>query len=364
MDFSIFLDLRARQGAPMTAAEFEESVKLVKAAERLGFYAVWTSEQHGVDDGYLPAQLPVLAAFARETSRLRLGTGVILLPLTHPRRVLEEACVVDVISNGRLMLGLGAGNYPNEFRIFGVDRRRRKQLMEDGVRFIKAGLAGGRLPDGAWVNIPPVQRPIPLVLGGLLEPAIDRTVRLADGHFAYSFGEPERELAAMYQEIIAPALQRHGRPRASLRLSFASVLWQSDNAEWEWREILGPAFAYQQRKYLEWEEDAESAGGYASGDLTDARRHLFVGSADELAERLTRLGQRYPFDEVVFWARLPGVPFGLAVEHLERLSSGVMRLLSHSPTLRTRGREGDGTLKTGERERDGKSMTGAAHAGG
>ena len=168
----------------MTAAEFDEFVRLVKAAERLGFHAVWTSEQHGVDDGYLPAQFPVLAAFARETTTLRLGTGVILLPLTHPRRVVEEACVVDVLSNGRLILGLGAGNNPNEFRIFGVDRRQRKRLMDEGVAFIKAGLSGGRLPDGGWVNIAPVQRPIPLVLGGLLEPAIDRAVRLADGHFA------------------------------------------------------------------------------------------------------------------------------------------------------------------------------------
>jgi alkanesulfonate monooxygenase SsuD/methylene tetrahydromethanopterin reductase-like flavin-dependent oxidoreductase (luciferase family) len=328
LDFSVFLDLRARQGAPMTAAEFEEFVQLVKAAEQLGFHTVWTSEQHGVDDGYLPAQLPVLAAFARETRTLRLGTGVILLPLTHPRRVIEEACVVDVISNGRLSLGLGAGNYPNEFRIFGVDRRQRKQLMEEGVAFIKAGLSGGRLPDGSWVNIPPVQRPIPLVLGGLVEPAIDRAVRLADGHFAYCFGEPETELAAMYRQLIVPALQRHERAPSSLRLLFASVVWQSDNAEQEWRDVVGPAFAYEQRKYLEWEEGVPSAGGYAMGDPSEARRRLFVGSADELAERLTRLRHSYPFDEVVFWARLPGVPFALALEHLERLSTGVMKLVA------------------------------------
>jgi len=328
VDFSVFLDLRARQGAPMTAAEFQEFVQLVKAAERLGFHGVWTSEQHGVDDGSLPAHFPVLAAFATETTTLRLGTGVILLPLTHPRRVLEEACVVDVISNGRLILGLGAGKYPNEFRIFGVDRRDRKRLMDDGVAFIKAGLSGGRLPDGAWVNIAPVQRPIPLVLAGLLEPAVDRAARLADGHFAYSFGDPHADLASLYQDVITPALQRHGRRPGTLRLSFASVLWQSDDSDREWREIVGPAFAYQQRKYLEWTEEAAPAGGYASHlDLSAAARRLFVGRADDIAERLSRLKERYPFDEVVFWARLPGVPHALAVEHLERLSSGVMRLL-------------------------------------
>src|SRR5262252_5579006 len=106
---SIYMDFRARPGVPPQAADFEDGIMLVRAAERLGFFHVWTTEQHGVDDGYLPAQLPMLAALARETSRIRLGTAVILLPLTHPRRVVEEACVVDVLSGGRLTLGLGAG---------------------------------------------------------------------------------------------------------------------------------------------------------------------------------------------------------------------------------------------------------------
>jgi alkanesulfonate monooxygenase SsuD/methylene tetrahydromethanopterin reductase-like flavin-dependent oxidoreductase (luciferase family) len=322
----------------MTSPEFEEFVQLVKAAERLGFHTVWTSEQHGVDDGYLPAQLPVLAAFARETTRLRIGTGVILLPLTHPRRVVEEACVVDVISNGRLTLGLGAGNYPNEFRIFGVNRADRKRLMDEGVAFIKAGLSGGRLPDGAWVNIPPVQRPIPLVLGGMLGPAVDRAVRLADGHFPYAFAEPEAYLANLYRDTVRPALERHGRAPESLRMSFASVLWQSDEPEKEWRDIVGPAFAYQQRKYLEWEEGAPTAGGYAEdGDVASARRQLFVGRADDLAERLIRLREKYPFDEVVFWARMPGVPFALAMEHLERLSSGVMKVVAEPARASAKG---------------------------
>lgn len=330
MDLSLYLDLRTRPGVPPGPDDFEEAVALVHAAERLGFHGVWTTEQHGVDDGYLPAQLPTLAAFARETSRLRLGTGVILLPLTHPRRVVEEACVVDVLSHGRLTLGLGAGNYPNEFRIFGVPMSGRARRMEDGVSFVRAGLSGGLLPDGSWVNVPPVQRPIPLVLGGLVEAAIDRAVRLAHGHFAYAFDEPEKDLPEMYRTLVAPALEQHGRPAEDLKILFASVIWVSDDAAGEWRHHVGPGFSYQQRKYAEWEGGAPTAGGYADGtELEDARRRLLVGRADEIAERLLRLRERYPFDEVVFWARLPGVPLALAMEHLERLAEGVMPRLAH-----------------------------------
>src|SRR5215472_7004479 len=105
---SIYMDFRARPGVPPEAADFEDGITLVRAAERLGFAHVWTTEQHGVDDGYLPAQLPMLAALARETSRIRPGTAVILLPLTHPRRVVEEACVVGLAERGKVVAHLEA----------------------------------------------------------------------------------------------------------------------------------------------------------------------------------------------------------------------------------------------------------------
>ena len=337
MELSLYLDLRARPGEPPTADDYDDAVRLVQEAERLGFLGVWTTEQHGVDDGYLPAQLPVLAAFARETSTIRLGTGVILLPLTHPRRVVEEACVVDVVSHGRLTLGLGAGNYPNEFRIFGASMAGRARTMDEGVAFVRAGLSGGPLPDGSPVNVPPVQRPIPLVLGGLVAPAIDRAVRLADGLFAYAFDRPERDLPELHRTMVAPALERHGRGPETFRQLFASVVWVASDPVREWRDTVGPAFAYQQRKYAEWEGHAPSAGGYAgTSDLDEAGRRLLVGRPAEIAERLLELREGYPFEEVVFWARLPGVPFVLAMEHLHRLAAEVL------PAVGARGSRGVG----------------------
>jgi alkanesulfonate monooxygenase SsuD/methylene tetrahydromethanopterin reductase-like flavin-dependent oxidoreductase (luciferase family) len=303
----------------------------VRAAERLGLHCVWTTEQHGVDDGYLPAQLPALAAFARETTTIRLGTGVILLPLAHPRHVVEEACVVDVLSHGRLTLGLGAGNFPNEFRIFGVDLADRAKLMDEGVEFVKAGLAGGRLPDGGWVNVPPVQQPVPLVLGGLTRPAIERAARLAGGHFVYAFEELEQSLQSMYQDVIAPAMDHHDRHPDNFRLIFGSMLWASDKAEREWRDVVGPAFQYQQRKYQEWEDGVQSAGGYGfEGDLDELRRGMLIGRPGEVAERLLALHESYPFDEAVFWARLPGVPLNMALENLERVAAEVVPALARS----------------------------------
>jgi alkanesulfonate monooxygenase SsuD/methylene tetrahydromethanopterin reductase-like flavin-dependent oxidoreductase (luciferase family) len=254
-----------------------------------------------------------------------LGAGVILLPLTHPRRVVEEACVVDVLSGGRLTLGLGAGNYPNEFRLFGVPMSERRRLMDEGVAFVRAGLSGGVLPDGSCVNVPPVQRPVPLVLGGLVRAAIDRAARLADGHFAYAYLDPERDLPKLYSETIAPALERHDRTGDAFRLVFASSLWASDHANREWRDVVGPAFLYQQAKYLEWEGQVPTAGGYApSRDLDELRRRMLVGRPAEIAERLLAIHEGYPYDEVVFWVRLPGLPVAMAIDHLEGLAEAVM----------------------------------------
>lgn len=324
VDLAIYTDLRPAPGQPIRA-HYEEVIAEVREAERLGYRTVWTSEQHGVDDGYLPAQLPVLAAFARETSRIRLGAGVILLPLAQPRRVVEEACVVDVLSNGRLDLGVAAGSYPHEFRAFGVDRARRGAILEAAMTFIRPGLRGDPLPDGLPVNVPPVQRPIPLIVGGMAIPAIDRAVRLGEGWFGYAYDDIEARLMEAWSNRVLPALDRHGRTPASFRVVVAVMLWASSDAEREWRDVVGPAFLYQQRQYAAWDAGTAPAEGYLSpGAPLDAlRRRVLVGRPDEIAERLAALADQVPIHEVVFWSRLPGVPAEMARDHLATVAAEV-----------------------------------------
>lgn len=324
MDLAIYTDFRASPGRNHQR-HYEEVITEVREADRLGFGTVWTSEQHGVDDGYLPAQLPVLAALARETTTIRLGSGVILLPLAQPRRVVEEACIVDVLSNGRLDLGVGAGSYPHEFRAFGVDRTRRGAILEDAIGFIRPGLRGEPLADGLPVNVPPVQRPIPLIVGGMAERAIDRAVRLGEGWFGYAYDDIESSLVACWDTRVRPALERHGRDPGTFRIVVAVTLWASDDADREWRDVVGPAFLYQQRQYAAWDAGTQRADGYlgAHTDLDALRRRVLVGRPGEIAERLAALAARVPIDEVVFWARLPGVPAEMAIAHLRTIAADV-----------------------------------------
>src|SRR6266568_3101933 len=107
------------------AQEYREVLDLVRLAETLGFDSAWVSEHHGAGDGYLPSLLPMLAAFAASTDRILLGTGVMLTPFHDPLRLAEDAAVVDQLSGGRLVLGLGLGWRDEEFRMFGVPKSER-----------------------------------------------------------------------------------------------------------------------------------------------------------------------------------------------------------------------------------------------
>src|SRR5262249_43674673 len=113
-------------------------------AEQLGFDDVWLSEHHFIDDAYSPSMLPIGCAIAARTKRIRIGTSVLLLPLHDPVRVAEDAATLDVISTGRLELGLGVGYRVEEFTGFNIDSSERAQRMDEGIEIIRRLFAGER----------------------------------------------------------------------------------------------------------------------------------------------------------------------------------------------------------------------------
>ena len=192
-----------------TEALVDEAVSLAVEAERIGLDSVWVSEHHHVDDGHLGALLTMLAGLATVTSRIALGTGVVLAPLHEPVRIAEEAALVDLLSHGRLILGLGLGWREEEFAAVGVSQRERGRRLEDTVAVLRHAARGEptrRRADGqpmARITPARVGGP-PLWIGALSEPGIARAGRIADGLLATEV--TPAELAAAVEQVRAAAV--------------------------------------------------------------------------------------------------------------------------------------------------------------
>jgi putative FMN-dependent luciferase-like monooxygenase len=118
-------------------------------AERHGFDSAWVAQHHfDGDEGGLPAPFVFLAHVAARTSRIRLGTGIVTLPLDEPVRVAEDAAVFDLISNGRLELGLGSGGTPSAFAGFGRASADRAAIFDRHMTIVRGALAGKSLGGG------------------------------------------------------------------------------------------------------------------------------------------------------------------------------------------------------------------------
>lgn len=330
--FSVWSDCRPTPGDTDYARRFSELIDEAKLADQLGFRGFWTSEIHGVEDGYLGAQLPTLAAIATVTSRIRLVTSVLVLPFYKPRQVVEASVVVDLLSQGRLELGVAVGAYQREFELFGVDMRRRGRLLEQGVEMLRRGLDQGQMPDGpdgASVPVTPraVQTHVPILIGGLARPAIRRAVKFGDGTISYDFERPEENIPAYWEDTLRPELEAGGRGLDDFRFHASLALWVSDDPERDWHELYLPAFTYQQSRYAEWYGGGDLGAGVPATDVPPRMEDHLVGTPEEIAERLVATWRRAPWHDLGFFFRLPGIPHERGLEQLELVQTRLLPAL-------------------------------------
>jgi alkanesulfonate monooxygenase SsuD/methylene tetrahydromethanopterin reductase-like flavin-dependent oxidoreductase (luciferase family) len=124
---------------------YEERLQLLEAADAAGFFGYHLAEHHATPLGMAPSPALFLTAAAQRTRRIRLGPLVYLLPLYHPLRLIEEVCMLDHLSGGRLELGVGRGVSPYELGYFGVEADRTRALFDEALSVIIAGLTHARL---------------------------------------------------------------------------------------------------------------------------------------------------------------------------------------------------------------------------
>jgi probable F420-dependent oxidoreductase len=171
----------------------DEVIAEAQLAEDSGFDACFFGEHHQDKDGFLPSPLIVATAVAARTRRLTVGTSVMLLPLHHPVHVAEDVITLDIVSKGRVILGVGIGYQAADFQAFAVPMEHRVALFEEGVDIIRKCWSGepfsyhGRhyTLEGIQIRPRPFQSPAPpLWIGASVPAAARRAGRLGDAFVA------------------------------------------------------------------------------------------------------------------------------------------------------------------------------------
>lgn len=174
MEFGIFNLMGAREADKPAAAVFAEVAEQTKLADELGYAIAWFAEHHFSNYCLCASPLMMVAHCAATTQRIRLGTAVVVLPLYNPARLAAEIATADALSNGRLMLGIGAGYQPYEFERFGVDIKQNLEMTNEFCDILDRAFSQdffsyeGKHYRFPQTHIParPVQQPLPIYVAG------------------------------------------------------------------------------------------------------------------------------------------------------------------------------------------------------
>jgi alkanesulfonate monooxygenase SsuD/methylene tetrahydromethanopterin reductase-like flavin-dependent oxidoreductase (luciferase family) len=176
IEFGVF-DHLDHTGAPL-ADYYEDRLKIAEAYDRSGFHAYHLAEHHATPLGMAPSPNVFLSAVAQRTRRLRFGPLIYALPLHHPLRLIEEICMLDQLSGGRLDIGFGRGASPIEIELYGVDPAAAQAIYDEGVALILQGLTRDVLDfhgkhfhfDNVPMALTPLQKPHPPIWYGVHAP--------------------------------------------------------------------------------------------------------------------------------------------------------------------------------------------------
>lgn len=280
--------------------------------EDLGFDSVWTSE-HILFYGPTLDATVVLGAFAARTRRVKLGTAILLLPLRNPTVVAKAISTADILSGGRVLLGIGVGGeFRKEFEATGVPVEERGARTNEAIRVIKQLWTEDRTSfHGRWSHFdevtmqpkPPQPGGPPVIIAGRSEAAMRRAARLGDGYMPYLF-TPERYAAA--KQAIEQEAARRGRDLAG----FHWTLYQFTCVAPTHEEAHERAVARLSRQY---NQDFSAI----------ADRYCALGTPDEVIARL----RQFAAAGVEHFILTPIAPPDAYMDHVDLFARTIMPAL-------------------------------------
>lgn len=320
IDVGVYFDLRNPPGWRADPTRLHGFVlEMCEEAERLGAGSVWLTEHHLFDDGYLAQPLTFAAAVAARTRTIRIGTAIIIAPLHSPVEIAEQAALVDVLSGGRLDVGLGAGYRRPEYQLYSASETRRYATTDATVGELRRLWAPG------GVTPRPVQEPVPLWLGYHGPQGARRAGLLGTGLLTAN--------GARWPGY-AKALAEAGHDPALARMSGGIQAWVSDDPERDW-PVVAPYLAYQidsYRRHMVQGTDHPAPRPVdperlRTRDADNPLGYFWFGTPEEIAARIREHVGDAPVSGVYLWASVGGMPEDLTARNVRTICERLGPLL-------------------------------------
>ena len=293
MKFGLYSSIANPPRGEHLERSIDEVIAEAQLAEASGFDSCFFGEHHQDKDGFLPSPLIVATAVAAHTRRLNVGTSVILLPLHHPVRLAEDVITLDLVSKGRIILGVGIGYQPADFRAFNVPMGDRVTLFEESVEILRKCWSGEKFShrgthytlEDVQIRPRPFQQPSPpLWIGASVPAAVRRAGALADAFVA----TPSTSLQNVMRQVDAykEAAGKAGRPPRVILMRDAWVAKSRAEAEAVYGPEVMTAYQYYWQNRLAEFRNIPPGTEFSLANLAPDR--LIVGDAETCVREFHR----------------------------------------------------------------------------
>ena len=313
------------------AARFEEVCATARLADALGFDCI-TKGSHYAATGFADfQQIPFLARIMAEAPRCRLNAGVVLLALHKPLDIAEQFATLDVMSRGKVILGVALGYREVEFKAFGTTQAQRVQRMEENLIAIRrlwsedtVSMTGSHFElDAVSLGMRPVQHPHPPIwVGANADAAIRRAARLGDCWYV----PPHNRLDSIARqvEVYKRALDGCGKPFPA-EFPMRREVFVARTRE-EALRVCKPGLERKYKAYVEWGQNAPMPEGDALDVAIDEliKDRFLIGSPDEVTEDIVKLARGTGINHLVASMHWPGMQTAAAMDAMQLFAEQVM----------------------------------------
>lgn len=344
MKFAVYAMPSYDKSFGISQGEFlRKTVDQFVSAEALGYDSVWVNEHHFHSYGGLFPSLPtILAALSQRTTRVRLGTSVLVLPLHHPLAVAEEMAMVDLLSNGRLDLGIGRGFVEHDYQVFGTEYGDAQDRLKEGIEIVRRAWAGDAFSfEGKYWSVDnvevwpcPEQQPHPPIWLAVASNPESMEYAANEGFSVVTTGHsrsPERSapLAQHYRDAWRAA--GHATP-ASLAVHYHCVIAEDRAEAYRLAEHglhVHNRLNHETRSLSKAEPGPEPQHPPVAQLVEDAK--TLVGTPDDVIANLQRVKDATGATEIHCLFQFGSISFDQAQRSLELFATEVMPKFAQTP---------------------------------